>query len=146
MASKGFDKAIKRLDAMGQRCLNPRESLQAIGKEARRRHVGYFRSNGPPGAPWPELEASTKKQKARRGRLQKLVNEGELKGAYSYTTTKDAMRLLNEARHAFFLQVTGVGKKKKKFIVVATELKKRDPELLRLIKLIAGRFIRTGKA
>lgn len=145
MATKGFDKAIKRLNAMGERCLNPREALQVIGKEARRRHVGYFSANGPPGEPWPELEQSTKKQKAKRGRTRKLVNEGELKSSYSYTVLKNSMRLLNKARQAFFLQGSGVGKKKKKFIVVATNLRKQDPELLKLVKTISGKFLRTGK-
>lgn len=150
MAASGYEKAIKRLNGIAERSLNPKEALQVIGRLARRRHQDYFRSNGPPGAPWPELERSTIRRKAKRGRSRKLVNEGELKGAYSYTTTRDAMRLLNKARQAFFLQKTGVGKRKffggkKKFVVVAAELKKQDPELLKMIKMVAGKFIRTGK-
>ena len=163
-ASKGFDKAINRLEGVGKRALNPREALQAIGREAVKTHKGYFRSaagqsvsgGGPPGAPWPGLEAKTIKYKKKRGRTRKLIDEGTLKGGYVYKRAGNAIRILNEAKHAYFLQIRGVGKKKggvfglfgkkKKFIVVATNLRKQDPELLKKIKFMAGRFLRTGRS
>jgi len=153
-ASRGFDKAIKRLEGVGKRALNPREALTAIGREAVKAHKGYFRSaagqsvsgGGPPGAPWPGLEAKTIKYKKKRGRTRKLVDQGTLKGGYVYKRAGDAIRILNEAKHAYFLQISGIGKKKKKFIVVATNLRKQDPELLKKIKFMAGRFLRTGRS
>ena len=152
--TQGFDKAIAKLKGVGKRALNPREALIAIGREAVKTHKAYFRSStdqsasggGPPGVPWPGLDDKTIKRKKKRDRTQKLVDQGILKGGYVYQAAGDAVRILNEAKHAFFLQKTGIGKVKKKFIVVATDLKKQDPELFKKINYMVGKFLRTGRS
>ena len=152
MALIGYEKAVRRLETVAGRCLNPREALEAIGREARSAHTRYFRGaasqgsmgGGPPGAPWPALEPETIKRKLKKGHSRKLVEKGSLRQGYVFRATRESMKLWNEARHAIFLQ-SGVGKMKKKFTVVATNLKTQDPGLLEKIKFMACRWLRTGR-
>lgn len=157
-ATRGFDKAVKKIAGMRKRVLNPREALRAIGKEARSAHVRYFRSGksqatrggGPPKALWPGLTKKTIARKAKLGKpAKKLIFDGLLWKGYTYSVRSNSVLIWNKIKHAVFLQAgIGVGKgrkRKKRFIVVTTDLKRHDPKLLKRIKLIYSRFISTGK-
>jgi len=152
-ATQGFDKARKRLNDLSDRLLTPRECLQAIGRTARRAHVNYFKGagalgssgGGPPGEPWPGLEPKTIKRKLKKKETQKLVtSRGILKNSYAYQVRDRVMELRNTAKHAYFLQ-SGIGKAKKKFIVVAVDPEKHDPALWSKIKAIAQKWIMQGR-
>ena len=159
-ATGEFRRADRKLREVRNRLRNPGDCLRAMGRQVLNDHIRYFRKGGsqlskgggPPGKPWPALEKSTVHRKLnppkgrRRGRkTRKLIDKGDLIGAFEVRVGRYVMKLVNTAKHAVFLQKPL--KRKKKFIVVVPSLKVRkyDPKLYRKIRFIAGHWIRTGR-
>ena len=140
-------KAAQVFRDMAGRTGNPKLAMSAIGRNAVNRHIGYYRGNGPPGDPWPALEESTILSKAARGKTQKLVDTALLKGGYEYKATATNVTISNrETVKVNDLQVDGVGRKHKKFKVVATTPETDDPQLMKDSEEILANFLFTGKA
>lgn len=158
--AKGFGKAIKNIEHKRRRMLNPEEGLIAIGRIAVNAHIKYFRKHagsqtmsggGPSASRWPGLEKSTAKYKEKHGKTTKLVSASESSGnlmkGYEYRIKgKDSVLIFNrETKKVQYLQVKGVGKKRKKFTVVATDLGKYDPPLLRKVTKAMRWYVFRGK-
>ena len=150
---KGFKPASKFFRDEARRIARPKQALQAIGKEVVNRHIRYFKSGsqgakggGPPGDPWPALAASTTHQKGKRGKTRKLIDTGLLRTGFEYRVSGNTVEIFNrENSKVDYLQVKGVGKKRKKFTIVAANLEKHDPKLLKDTEEITANFIFSGK-
>jgi len=153
MSTKGFGELGKTLKGIGKRTARPKLALEAIGRSTVNKHITYFskagnagRGGGPPKAQWPGLEASTIKAKSKRRKTKKLVNTGLLKAGFEHRVTGNKVEIFNrEAIKQGQLQVQGVGKKKKKFIIVATQIGKHDPKQAKLNDEIMADFLLSGK-
>lgn len=160
MGAKGFNILARILKEQADRAARPQMALKAIGRNAVNRHIRNFRSGsqggtggGPPGDQWPGLEDSTIEAKNKhwgqyRGKpkTQKLVNTGLLKAGFEYRVGSNAVEIYNrEDEKVGYLQVNGVGKKKKKFTIVATDLERQDPQLLKESEEITADFLFSGR-
>ena len=149
-ASKGFGKAIKRLDGIAKRSQNAQPGLRAIGKMWVRRHVWYFRRHigsqtgiggGPPGDPWKGLSENTVDAKEKAGKVRKLIDRGTLWQSFVYKIRSKTVLVFNrDVQKVVHLQ-EGLG-----YTVVATAPKRQDPEYYRRTVKAFCNFIFRGKA
>lgn len=161
MATKGFGKLGKEFKKLARNASNPKKALQVIGRNTVNRHVKYFRGGsqatkggGPPGDKWPALAASTIEAKKKghgqyrgKAKTQKLVNTGLLARGFDSKVSGNSVEIFNrEDRKIDFLQRRGVGKKNKRFKIVAIDTQKDDPQILKDSEEILANFIFTGKA
>ncbi len=153
MSTKGFKELGKLLTGYAKRTNNPKKALEATGRNAVNAHKRYYRSGsqgakggGPPGSKWPGLEPSTIRRKSKRGKTKKLIDTGLLRTGYEHKVKGKQVEIFNrEAVKVSHLQVQGVGKKRKRFKVIATDLPRDDPKLMKDSEEILANFIFTGK-
>ena len=153
-STRGFRQASQLIGGMEKRCLTTKEATVAIGRDTVNRHKSYYgrsdnlsEGGGPPGAPWPPLEDSTAERKAKKGKTQKLVFNNLLRKGYEYDLIPDGVIISNsQVDKVNDLQVEGVGRNKKKFIVVATNPEVQDPWILQNAVNIVENWVMDGKA
>jgi len=146
--TKGVDKILAEIKGLAERTANPRPGLGAVGRMARKRHVGYFDTSGeqtmpgggPPGAPWRGISEARAKFKEKQGKTKKLVFKGTLKNRYMHRVAESSVMIYNaDEQKAEELQ-HDLG-----FTVVATDPVNDDPELVAQSEQIMLNWVWDGK-